>query len=120
MTWRFEAPHGSLPLSRRLVREFCPIVEAFVLPMFDARQHLTLGCAIACQLVRDNHPRHVLTPFEEFAEKLLGSRLIQSALHQNIEDGATVIDRSPQIVLLAVDFQEDFVEMPCASRLRTS
>ncbi len=91
-----------------------------MLSVLDAPQDLPLRSTVACQLVRDEHTRHVLTTFEEFVEKLLGCGFVPPALDQDIEDGAMLVDRPPQIGRLAIDLQKDFVNMPLISRLRTS
>lgn len=56
---RLETPHDSLTLPRWLMRIFCPIMQAFVRPVFDAQQDLTLRCAITGQFIGDDHARHV-------------------------------------------------------------
>ena len=55
MTCRFEAPHRSLPLPRRLVGIFRTIIQSFMLPMLDATQDLSCR-AIASEFFRDDHP----------------------------------------------------------------
>jgi hypothetical protein len=37
-------------------------------------------------------------------------------LHQDIEDGTVLIDGAPQIVLFAVDAENDFIEVPRITR----
>ncbi len=56
MARRLEAPHRSLTLPRRLVRVFRPIVQPPVATMLNAWHDLLLGCRIAPELVRDQHP----------------------------------------------------------------
>jgi len=46
--------HAPLPLARRLMGILRPIVQIAVLAMFDARQDLPLGRAIAFEFVRDD------------------------------------------------------------------
>ena len=41
-----------------------------------------------------------------------GDALVPARLHQNVEDLAFTIDRPPQMNALAVDLDEDFIEMP--------
>ena len=52
-----EALHDALPSSGRLMAVLGAIVQAFVLPMLDTRHDLSLGRAIAGQLIRDHDPR---------------------------------------------------------------
>ncbi len=112
MPGRFEAPHAPLALAGRLVRILRAVVEPFVLAMLDAGQDLALRRAVAGQLVGDDHARHVGEALEQAAKELLGSGLIAPGLHQDIEHGAVLVDGAPQIVLRAVDLDEDLVEMP--------
>ena len=85
------------------MRILTPVVEIAALAMFDARQNLALGGAVALQFIRDNHPWDILTAFEQLAEKLLRCLLVASALYQDIEDIVVLIDGAPQIMALAVD-----------------
>ena len=43
MACRLEAPHDLLPLARRLVGVFRPVIEVPVLPMLHARQYFRYG-----------------------------------------------------------------------------
>ncbi len=55
MTRRLEAAHRSFTLTSRLVRILCPIVQAPVAAMFDARHDFVMGGFIAPEL----HPSGV-------------------------------------------------------------
>jgi hypothetical protein len=95
-----EPLHPSLPLTRGLVRVLRPIVEVQVLAVLHPREDLLFRCAIALQLIRDDHPWHVLAPLEELVEELIGRLLIAPPLHQDVEHHAVLIDRPPQIMAL--------------------
>src|SRR4051812_41364095 len=88
--------------------------------MFNARQDLALGCTIAGKFVGDDHPWDILAAFQEFAEELLGCRLVAPALHQDIQHGAMLINSSPQVSRFALDGEKHLVQVPLISRLRTS
>ena len=85
VSWRLECLHAALTLAHGLVGVFRTIVEVVVLPMFHAREELPLGCSVAFQLIGGEHPRDILAPFEQLAEKFLGSRFTPPMLHQNIQ-----------------------------------
>jgi len=51
--------HAPLPLTGRLVRVLCTIIEIPVLAMFHPRENLSLCSCVALQLIGDEHPRHV-------------------------------------------------------------
>ena len=56
LTWRFESSHLSLPLPRRLVRDFGSVVLVLFGAMDDGRHHRPVRCTIASQLVGDQPP----------------------------------------------------------------
>ena len=76
--------------------------------------------AVAGQLVGDDHPRHILHSLEQPAEELCGGVAVSTGLDQHIEYVAVLVDRPPQVVLTAVDADEDLVEMPLVAGLWAS
>jgi hypothetical protein len=117
---RLESAHRPFPLAGRLVGIFRAVVEVSMLSMFHARQDLSLGRAITFELVCDNHPRNVRQALEEFPEEFLGSVLVTSPLHEDVEDISVLIYGTPQILPLAIDGQEDLIQVPLISRSRAS
>jgi hypothetical protein len=120
MTRGFKPLQASLPLAGRLVGIFRAVIEVHVLAVLHARQNLLLGCAIALQLVGNDHSRHVPAPFEELAEELLGRMLVPPALHQDIEHSPVLIHGLPEIMALPIDREKDFIEIPLVTRPRAS
>ena len=53
-------------------------------------------------------------------EELRSCCFVPPALHQDIQHVPVLINGTPQIVLIPVDFQEDFIQLPLIARLRTS
>ncbi len=49
---------------------------------------------------------------EQLAEEPHRGKAVTLWLDENTDDDAVLVDRSPQIMLDAIDFQEDFVQMP--------
>lgn len=92
MAGGFESLHAPLALTRLTMRILTPIIQIATLAVFDARENLALGRAIALQFFSHDHPRHVCQALEELAEELLGGVLVPSTLHQNIEDVIVLID----------------------------
>jgi hypothetical protein len=117
---RLESAHRPFPLAARLVGIFRAVVEVSMLPMLHARQDLPLGRAIAFELVCHNHPRDVRQALEKFPEEFLGSVLVTSPLHEDVEDIPVLIHGAPQILPLAIDWQEDLIQVPLISRSRAS
>src|SRR3982750_3175699 len=84
--------------------------------MLDRGHHLSLGGALAGQLVRDHHTRGPALLFQQLAEQTLGGPLVAPALDQNVEHNPILVDGPPQPVLLAADHQAHFVEVPFVAR----
>ncbi len=80
--------------------------------MLHTRQTFPLGCSVAAQLVRDEDAWHVPAALEQFAEDLLRCTLVPSALRQDIQHVALLVNCPPQVVPLPVDLEEDFIQMP--------
>ena len=91
----FEASHGSLSLPRRLMQTFRSIVQPFVLAVLYTGHNFPLCGCVAGQLVGDDHSWDILESFEQFSKKLPGRLLVASALHENVQDVAVLINRSP-------------------------
>src|ERR1700716_1468594 len=64
-------------------------------------------------------PREALLA-EQLAHELDGCALVPSALNQDLEDLAFMIDGTPQIHVLACNPDDHFVEMPAIARSRTA
>jgi hypothetical protein len=113
---RLEALHLPFSSPRRLVRDLGPVVEIAALAMLDPWQDLPLGRTIAPEFIGHDHTGNVLQPLEQLLEEPLGRLGAAPALHQNIEHGTVLIDRSPQIVQLAADADEHLIQMPLVAR----
>ena len=88
------------------------------MPVFDAGHDLALRRAVAPQLVGHEHARRIAQALQQFAEEPLGGFGIAPALHQDVEDVPFLIDCSPQIMNLAANADEHFIQMPFVARLR--
>ncbi len=117
---RFEPPHRSLTLPGWLVRFLRSIVQAFVLAVLHAGQHLLFGCPIATECIGDQHAWYVLTAFQQLPKKRLRGCFVPPALEKDIEHVPMRINCPPQRVELAISFEENLVEMPRIAGLRPS
>jgi hypothetical protein len=68
-----EVTHLPFPLSRRLMRQFGMVVEAFLLAVFDTRQNLHPGCSIALQFVSDQNAWSELQALRSLRKNLLAA-----------------------------------------------
>ena len=114
----FEPLHALLSLACRLVRVLGTIVEIPILAMFHLGQEFALGGSIALELIGDDHARDVGQSFEQLTEELLRGPLVPATLHQDIQQGAVLIDRPPEIVVFALDGEKHLVEMPIVTGSR--
>ena len=83
----------------------------------NTRQDLSTGSSIALQLVGDDPEWSLALAAQQSAKKPLGCTLITARLQQNIDDITVLIHGPPQILLLAVDSDEEFVQIPDITEL---
>jgi hypothetical protein len=95
-----------------------PVVQIAALSVFYPWQYLTPRCAVALELIRDEHPGDILTAFEQLTEELLRRLFVPPALHEDVEDIVVLIHRSPEGMTLPVNGQKDFIQVPFIPRLR--
>lgn len=107
MSRGFKATHGALPLSHRLVRVFCSILQAFVLSMLYASEQFSFRCSVTGQLVSNDDAWNLLQPFKQLTEEFLGCLLISPPLNQNSENSSILIDGSPEGVRFPIDGEKD-------------
>jgi hypothetical protein len=117
---RFKPLHAPLPLAGGLMGVFGPVVEIAVLPMLDTGQEFPLRCAIAFELVGDDHPWYVGQALEQLAEEFLGGILVPPPLHQDIKDVPFLVHRPPEIVAFTTDREKDLVQVPLVAGLGPS
>ena len=108
---RFEPLHLPLSSSRRPMRILGPIVQISALSVFNAGKQLTPSDTIAPQLVGHDHPWDVLETLQKPPEEALCGGGIPPGLNEDVEHNAILIDGAPEVVLHALDPDEDFVSM---------
>src|SRR5215217_3202514 len=90
--------------------------KAFMPPVLDRGHHLTLGGAVARQLVRDHDTRGPALLFQQLPEQALGGLLVPPLLDENVEHDPILVDGPPEPVLRSPDHQAHFVEVPLVAR----
>src|SRR4051794_24105579 len=68
-----------------------PVIQAFVPPVLDRGHHLSLGGAVAGQLVRDHDTRGPALLLEQLAEQALGGLFVPPPLDQDVEHEAILV-----------------------------
>jgi hypothetical protein len=85
--------------------------------VYSFEQLLQSG-TVALEFIGDNYPGNTLKRLEQFPKKLVSRRFIPSALHQNINNLTILVHSSLQIRSLALNLNDDFIEMPLVRRFR--
>ena len=112
MVRRLEPAHLPLLLPCRLVRILRAVIEVTVLAVLHAGENFSARRTIASELIHHDDPRHIVKTFKQLVKKALGRTFVTSALNQDIQHVALLVDRSPKVMALAVDRDEHFVQMP--------
>jgi hypothetical protein len=103
-----------LPLSspRWSMRVLGSIIQISALPMLDAREQLSLSDTIAPQLIGHDHPRFILQTLQQPIEEALRRLGIAPGLNKDVEHNSMLIDGPPEIMLDALDTDEDLIHVP--------
>jgi hypothetical protein len=111
-TRRFEVLHPALPSAEWLVRNLGPVVHASPLLMLGVQADLLESGSIGAKLVgHEPGGSETLLP-EQLADELAGRGLVPPALDQDLQHLALIVDRPPQVHLLAGDPHHHLIEMP--------
>ena len=89
-----------------------PIVGILLGMVGNAWQNRPTSSSIALQLVGDDPEWLLALTAQQSAKEPLGCTLIAARLQQNIDDITILIHGTPKILLLAVDSDEEFVQIP--------
>ena len=99
-------------LPRRLMRDFDSIVGIDMILMVHGGHHGSMRRIITSEFIGHQPPGFTSLAFEKTAEKAFSRTLIATALHENINAIAVLIDGTPQILALPLNGDKDFVDMP--------
>jgi hypothetical protein len=66
--------------------------------------------------VGDDHPRYRAGRLHQAAEEAPGCGFVPAVLHEDIQHVAVLVDGPPHVLQLAVDLEEDLVQMPLVAR----
>jgi hypothetical protein len=87
------------------------IVRTTMLSVLDTRHDLSLGRAVARELIGDHHARSSALLLEQLAQQAFGCCGIAAALDQDVEHGSVLVDGPPQPMLLARDADRNLIKM---------
>src|SRR6516164_3213214 len=94
------------------MRSLGPIVGILFGIVGNTWQDRSTGSTIAFQLVGDDPEWLLALTAQQSAKEPLGGTLIAARLEQNIDDVTILIHGTPKILLLTVDSDEEFVQIP--------
>jgi len=80
--------------------------------MLDGRHDLTVCGIVTFEFVRHQPTWFTTLAFQEAMKEADRGLLVASALHENINGIAILVDRSSQILLFAMDGHKYFIKMP--------
>ena len=112
MFYRFEPSHLAFFLTRWLMQDFSPVVFVLTGAMHNGRKDLPMCCRITPQLVGDQLPGCSSLLFQGLTKEAFSGATISALGDQNIDYVSILIDGSPQIEVLALDGDEEFIDMP--------
>ena len=108
---RLKSSHPPLSDSGRLMRLLGPIILILLSAVNRFRHHFPVSYWIASQLVRHDLPRLTTMASKQSPEEPLRSSPIPLVLQVNIHHLAILVHGPPQIMLLAFDLYEYFVNI---------
>ncbi len=92
--------------------DFGPIVGVASGVVDDGGHDRPLRCSVAPQSVGDQPPGLASLTFQQFAEEAYSRTPIATPLDKDVDHVAVLVDRTPEIVSLALDGHEEFVQVP--------
>ena len=108
----FEPPHLALPLARRLVGDFDPVVLVSRGAVKDRRHDGAVGGRIAAKLIGDESPWLSVLTLQQPTEEAFCCAPVATGLKENIDHVAVLVDCTPKIVPATPDADEQFVQVP--------
>ena len=104
-----KAAHAPLSYPRRLVRKFGAVIGELRCVVNRVRDQFSMRDVVASQLIRDNLPGFTTIISSQPFEKPPSSCAVSTCLQKHINDFTILIDRTPKIVLLALDRYQDLI-----------
>ena len=92
---RLELAHSPLTFPGRLVGVFCPVIQSPATAVRNFWNQFRMCRRVARQLIDDEPSSAVPQSLEQFSEEAFGRPGVASALDQDIEHLAFLVDRAP-------------------------
>ena len=94
------------------MQHFGAVVRIAVRAVGYRWHHPSVRGRIAPQLIRDQAARETALPLQQLPEEPDGGAPISPRLHQDVEEVAVLVHRSPQVLLATGECDEDLIEIP--------
>ncbi len=94
------------------MRGFRPVVLVLTGAMLNGRKDFPMCCPITPQLVGDQLPGWLSLMLQHLTEEARSRSTISALGDQNIDHVSILTDGSPQIEVLALDSDEEFIDVP--------
>ena len=107
---RGEAAHMTLPLSRGLMRDFGAIVRVPPRVMGVPGHNVPMCDAEAAQLDGHETPGFLSLTLQEFSNESPDRTPVPAGLDEEVDQVTVLVHGAPEILALAVDRDEDFVQ----------
>jgi hypothetical protein len=112
---RFESAHLPFPLARRLMRGLDAIVGVPLHTVSHVAEDASHGSGVPAQFVGNDLQWFGALATQEFLKESLCGALMTMRLDQNVDHVAVLI-HGATIPLLAVDSNEDFIQIPVVAQ----
>jgi hypothetical protein len=109
---RFKSAHVPFPLAGRLMRDFGAIVGVTFRVVSHVAQNRSHRGRVAPKFVDNDTKRFLSLAAQQSSKESFCGALIAARLNQDVNHIAVLIHCTPEILLLAVDSNEDFVQVP--------
>ena len=103
--WRSRWRVGRCESSARLF-SYCVVL------VHDRGHEAAVGRRVAAQLVRHQTSWRTASPFQELPAEAFRRVSITPGLHQNVDHIAVLVDGPPEILLMPLKIDEEFVQVP--------
>jgi hypothetical protein len=110
---RLQTSHPTFPHPGWCVRLFYSIVGILGHSVNGLGDQFTMSDAVTSQFNCNDSPGFVAMASQKPLKEALCSGAIPAALKKHVHHVSVLVDRAPQIVLLAVDLDEDFIDKKC-------
>jgi hypothetical protein len=112
LTSRLESAHLPLPLAGGLMRGFGAIVGVTFRVMSHVAKDRSHSCRVTSEFVGNDTKWFFSLAAQQSSKESFCGALITARLNQDVDHVAVLVHGTPEILLLAIDPNEDFVQVP--------